>query len=295
MEEGKALVNIVRTEIINERTLEKFSFVTQSSCDIKPDLSAGKEDILRVKDTIYGINQTEDITIGYEVKMTDSLLTPELMALVDGGTFVSGKYEAPKAGIKVNRDKYTLSIYTEEKDYTDTVGYAKFTTKHNKGKALDFKLKDGAFYVPEFNSKSRPARGESPIEIEFLDTLPNDTPIVPPSTGGATVPTPPTPTTADGTTKTPGVTIGSDCRVTWVFATAINDADATVTNFKVTKKTVGTVVAGNVTIDSTKKIVTFVPTSIAAGITYTATALAVRSSGATTADTTSVSVDFTTV
>ncbi|MBC2579994.1 hypothetical protein [Clostridium sp. DJ247] len=290
MEEGKALVNIVRTEIVNERTGDTYIFETQDSCEIKPDLSQGKEDILRVKDTIYAINNTEDICIGYEIKMTDSLLTPQLMALVDGGTFVAGKYEAPKAGVKVNRDKYTLIIYTEEKDYTETCGYAKFTFKHNRGKALDFKLKDGAFYVPEFNSKSRPVRGESPVEIDFLTTLP--------SNGGSstgtvvTVPTPPTPTSADGTT--PGITIGTDCKVTWTFLNAINVVDVTVSNFKVYKKSDSTLVTGNVTIDTTKKIVTFIPTSIAAGVTYTAEALAVRSEGSSTADTTPVSVDFTT-
>ncbi|WPC42962.1 hypothetical protein [Clostridium sp. JS66] len=140
-----------------------------------------------------------------------------------------------------------------------------------------------------------PFKGETSVAIDSVTTIPDDTTGGGTTTGGATVPTPPTPITPDGTTKTPGVTIGSDCRVTWTFTTAINDSDATVTNFKVVNKTTSVAVPGNVTIDTTKKIVTFVPTSIAKGVTYTATALAIRSSGATTADTTAISVDFTTV
>jgi hypothetical protein len=109
-----------------------------------------------------------------------------------------------------------------------------------------------------------------------------------------TVPNPPEPTTPDESTGTPGVTIGSDCRVIWTFADAVNDADVTAANFKVTKKSDGSVVPGDVTMDTTKKIITFVPTSISAGITYEATAESIRKAD-DSGNTTAVTVEFTTI
>lgn len=293
--EGMPIANIALAEVINEKTSESFVFDTADKADVKPDLSKGKEDILRVKNRIIAMNRTEDICIGYNVKLTDNTFPPEVMCLVDGGTMTSTGYEGPEVGKAVDRTPFTLNLYSEEKDYDSTTKqYVKFTFKHNKGTPVEFKFEDGKFYVPEFESTSRPKKGEKPVYIEYVSSLP--TPTSGGSTGGsttgATVPSPPATTTPSG--STPGISVGSDCKVVWTFTNAIDDVDATVTNFKVYKKSDGSAVTGNVTIDSTKKIVTFVPTSISAGVTYTAEALAIRSAGSFTPDTTPITVDFTT-
>jgi len=65
-------------------------------------------------------------------------------------------------------------------------------------------------------------------------------------------------------------------------------------HFTVTKTSDGDVVTGTVTIDDTKKIVTFIPIDVTANTEYIATANAVRlldGSGSTTP----MSVDFTTL
>lgn len=290
------IANIVLAEIINEKTGESMTFDTAATADAKPDLSSGKEDILRVKNRIIAMNRTEDICIGYDTNLTNNTFPIKVLALVDGGTITaSGGYEGPEVGKVVNRVPYTLNLYSEQKDYdSSTLKYVRFGFKHNKGKPVEYKLEDGKFYVPAFNSTSRPKKGEKPVYIEFLDSLPDipgedgtDTEINP------TVPSPPEPTTPDESTGTPGVTIGTDCKVTWVFADAVNDADVIGANFKVTKKSDGSVVPGNVTMDTTKKIITFIPTSISAGITYEATAASIRKADGS-GNTTAVTVEFTT-
>ncbi|MEY7998605.1 hypothetical protein AB8U03_00065 [Clostridium sp. Mt-5] len=289
--ESMPIANIALGEIINEITGESFIFDTAEKADIKPDLSKGKEDILRVKNRIIAINRTDDICIGYNIKLTDNTFSPEVMALVDGGTATSSGYEGAEVGKAVNKVPYTLNLYTEEKDYdSSTIKYAKFSFRHNKGTPVEFKFEDGKFYVPEFESTSRPKKGEKPVYIEYVDTLPNgDT-----SDGSIpTVPSPPVPTNPDESTGTPGVTIGTDCKVTWTFADAVNDADVTAINFKVTKKSDGSIVSGNVTMDTTKKIITFIPTGIVAGITYEATAASIRKADSS-GNTTAVTVEFTT-
>lgn len=82
--------------------------------------------------------------------------------------------------------------------------------------------------------------------------------------------------------------------VKWTFAHAINQDDVTLTNFTVKKVSDNSIVNGTVTIDDTKKIVTFIPIDIEASTEYTASADAVRlldGSGTTIP----ISVNFTTI
>jgi hypothetical protein len=293
--EGMPIANIALAEIINEDTGESYYFDTAEKADVKPDLSKGKEDVLRVKNRIIAMNRTEDICIGYNIKLTDNIFPPELMCLVDGGIMTSSGYEGPEIGVAVNKMPFTLNLYSEEKDYdSSTIQYVQFSFRHNKGTPVEFKFEDGKFYVPEFESTSRPKKGEKPIYISYVSSLPNSTGS---STGGTTttvtVPDPPASTSPDSTTATPGVSIGTDCRVTWTFADAVNDADVRIANFKVTRKSDGSVVSGNVTMDTTKKIITFVPMGIQAGTTYEATAESVRKADGS-GNTTAVTVEFAT-
>ncbi|HHX82601.1 MAG TPA: hypothetical protein GX696_06435, partial [Pseudomonadaceae bacterium] len=54
----------------------------------------------------------------------------------------------------------------------DTESYACFSFLHCKGRPANFNLQDGQFFTEELRSRSRPKSGESPIEIEYMDTLP---------------------------------------------------------------------------------------------------------------------------
>jgi hypothetical protein len=302
--DGLPIANIVLAQTIDEVTGNCYFFDTADNAEATPDLSAGKEDILRVKNKIIAMNRTEDICIGYNTKLKNNTFTPELMCIVDGGTMSSTGYEGPEVGVVTERHPYTLKVFSEEKDYdSSTVRYVVFEFRHCKGKPVGFKFEDGKFLIPEFESHSRPKKHEKPVYVGYVDSLPTAT--TGGSTGGTggsgggsgttvTVPTPPPVIDPDAGTHTPGVSVGSDCRVTWTFADAINDADATSANFKVAKVSDGSVVSGNVTIDTARKVVIFVPTSIVAGVTYKAEALSVRSLLSSTADTTPISVTFTT-
>jgi hypothetical protein len=177
--DGKTLVNVVKCIITNETTNTSFDIGdTASEIQVDPILSEGKRDILRVKNKILGINQTEDIAIGYKLKLTDNTFNLDVMQIVDGGTITDGKYQSIPAGQIVNKDLFTLEVYTEEKDYSRTTGYTKFTWKHCKGKVPKYKIKDGEFIVPEFEAESIPFKGERAVEIDSVVTLPT-TPTTP--------------------------------------------------------------------------------------------------------------------
>lgn len=171
---GKTLVNVAKCEVTNENTGVTFDIGdTASEIDVEPILSQGKRDILRVKNKILGINETEDIVIGYKLKLKENTFNLDVMCLVDGGTVSGGHYTSIPAGQVVGKDLFTLTVYCEEKDYSRTTGYTKFTWKHCKGKVPKYKIQDGNFIVPEFEAEAIPFRGETAVDINSVTALPD--------------------------------------------------------------------------------------------------------------------------
>ncbi len=177
------LANIVRTEIVEEKEGgNTYVFTTASEAGITPFVSEGEEQIHRVKNQILGMNNTEDIVLGYDIQLVNNTFSPELLGIIDGGTVTYDSvdtdkfesYEAPAAGEVVEREKVTINIYTEEKDCDGaTTSYIKFTFKHAKGTPVEYSIRDGEFYVPELTLKARAKRGEKPVVVEALDALPD--------------------------------------------------------------------------------------------------------------------------
>lgn len=171
------LANIARVEIVTEEEVPKEYRLTDvaTDADVIAYVSQGEEKELRVKNVIKAQNNTEDIVMGYDIKLISATMIPEILALVDGGTWdpVEKSYAAPPIGVPVKRKSFTMNIYTEEKDGDgSTISYVKFTYKNCKGKPVNYILKDGEFFVPEMNATSRPKIGQSPVNFIIIDELP---------------------------------------------------------------------------------------------------------------------------
>ncbi len=177
------LANIARVEIVTEEDVPRTFRLTDVASDTEATayLSEGEEKPLRVKNTIKAQNNTEDIVMGYDLKLISATMIAEILALVDGGKLTYDdvdtdkvvKYDAPPIGSPVKRTPFTTKVYTEEKDADgSTLSYVCFNYKNCKGKPVNYILKDGEFFVPELNLRSRGKLGQSPVNIDFLDTLP---------------------------------------------------------------------------------------------------------------------------
>ena len=174
-----AIANIERVDIITEEpTPRVFSFDTASDASAEAQISAGAETELRIKNRILAQNITEDIVKGFNINLTDSVFSPEVFALVDGGaSTVSGdnfkKYTAPTAGEVVSRTKCSLAVYASEKDDDgNALSYTAFSFPHAAGSPASVSLKDGEFYAPSYTLKSRPSKGQSPMTVVALPSLP---------------------------------------------------------------------------------------------------------------------------
>ncbi|WP_053071120.1 Ig-like domain-containing protein [Clostridium botulinum] len=286
--EGLPIANIAMGIITDEVTKKRYVFDTAQKANAKPHVSAGKEDILRVKNRIVAQNATEDIVLGYEIDLEDCTFKPEVFAIVDGGTVTKNGYEGAEIGVVCERHPYTLELFSEEKDYDSSIlSYVRFEFKHCKGKPVEFKFEDGKFYVPSYKAKSKPKRHEKPIYIEYVDRLPDKVKIQEPVKTANKI-------EIDGGSKKESnkdVDVLITNNIKWTFKEAINQDDVTKENFTVKKKE-GQVVNGNLTVDEAKKIVTFTPTSIEKGA-YTAEAKAINKLDGS-GQTESISVEFTT-
>lgn len=174
------IVNIARAEIVTEGANPKvMSFETVSSAKPEPFVSEGEDKELRVRNTILAQHLLEDIIKGYNIKLTDCALSKELLEVIDGGTSVSAGsgsfegYRSPAAGAESSRTRFTLRLYTAEKDYGgDAVAYFRFSFPNCIGTPANLSFEEGSFTTPEYTVKSRPPYGKCAMTVECLDSMP---------------------------------------------------------------------------------------------------------------------------
>ena len=66
-----------------------------------------------------------------------------------------------------------MAVYASEKDYDgNSLSYVAFVFPHAKGSPASVTLKDGEFYSPSYTMKSRPSKGQSPLSMVSLPSLP---------------------------------------------------------------------------------------------------------------------------
>ncbi len=179
LQTGGNIANIERVEIvIEDGSAKTVVFETSTSCSFNAAVSAGNETEQRVKNTILGLLKTEDLIKGYDLDLEDQRLIMDVLALVDGGT-VTGegdkwtKYASPVAGSPVTRKKFTMKLYTSDRDTDgEAIEYYCWTFVGCKGSPVSGSATDGSFATMKYTIKSRPPKGTSPMEITRVDALP---------------------------------------------------------------------------------------------------------------------------
>lgn len=175
-----ANIALVEIETYDSPTPLQYRIKTGEEISCKPIVSEGKEDILRSFNTIIAQNKLEDLIIGYELGLKEVAMSPELYALIDGGTNVFDEndgafksYEGAQVGTVTNRKLIKIGVYCEEKDANgETIGYIKYTFEYGKGKPAEFSFKNGEWVTPQYTIKTAAKIGQKPIKIEKLTAMP---------------------------------------------------------------------------------------------------------------------------
>lgn len=153
---------------------------TSNDVQIKPTVDNGENKPLRKGNTIFARYKTGDLIMGYDIELTQVLIHPEVLAIVDGGAVVNNtegafqSYSGPVIGQETKRTAFTLEVYAPNLDTSgNALNYLKVTFTGCEGKSpVEWALKDGEFFTPKYVLVNAPAFGEAPMKVEIVKTLP---------------------------------------------------------------------------------------------------------------------------
>lgn len=171
------IANIIGAELITESPRSLYTVSTVKTVTPEPVYSEGREDELRSKNRILAQNFLDDILKGYNIKLKDVVFSPDLMAVIQGGEVtengaISG-FSSPAAGTEQVKPRFTLRVYSEEKNPDGTSGDCyRFTFPGCVGTDARFSFEDGEFILPEYTVRSRAPFNESCMSIECLGAKP---------------------------------------------------------------------------------------------------------------------------
>lgn len=134
----------------------------------------------------------ETVTItGNTITLTDNVLIPELVKMLQGGTikywqdaeqsaeidsdagFGVASYTPPVAGSTEEIAPGVLSVYSAIYDAAGLLtGYEKCEYPNCKGVPIAFNTEDGVFRAPEYTINSAPKKGEAPYKLTYPKELP---------------------------------------------------------------------------------------------------------------------------
>lgn len=172
-------IDVVMSQIVTkESTPRTLTWQTGSKVNVKPLTAEGKEVPLDVKGVRYAVKRAKNSYLGNELKYSENSFTPELFALINGGTLVTEQgefksYEPPAIGEEEVKVKFDLITYSANyNEAGDLVSYMKTTYYYCEGTVTGYDQEDDKFFAPEFTIISTPAKGVRPYKIEVVKELP---------------------------------------------------------------------------------------------------------------------------
>lgn len=166
----------------------EIGLTTASKVQVSPQTETEDANKLIVKGVLIAQKPPMTTITGNTITLTDNVLNPELLVILQGGTITyktpddpsSGvsKYVPPVAGSKSNASPFKLHMYSAIYDAAGLItGYEKTTFPNCQGTPWSPQSEDGVWRVAEYTINSAPKTGESPYSIEYVDDLPTLDPV----------------------------------------------------------------------------------------------------------------------
>lgn len=159
---------------------------TASKVAVTPQVETTDANKLIVKGVLIAQKPATSTMTGNTVVLTDNVLNPELLVILQGGkiTYKEGssgpisKYEPPVAGSSDKGKPFTLNLYSAIYDTAGLItGYEKTTYPNCQGTPWAPGSEDGVWRVAEYTINSAPKKGQAPYTIEYVEELPEVSPV----------------------------------------------------------------------------------------------------------------------
>lgn len=177
---GFNIANVECVKIVTRETQPvTHVFKTTTKFTAEPKLEEGQEVAQRVKNTVMGRIKTDDLLSGYNLSCEDERFIPQVIALVDGGSWdgeaPTKKYTGPKAGEATARTAFDAYLYTSDRGAGGEVkNKLEWKFPNCKGKPVKFGGEDNAFTKQPYEFESRPEDGEAAYEVSVVDEFPDE-------------------------------------------------------------------------------------------------------------------------
>lgn len=162
---------------------DEIGLTTSNKVQVTPQTETQNANKLVIKGVLIAQKPAQVTITGNTIVLTDNVLNPELLLILQGGTVTyktpnnpsSGvaKYEPPVAGSAPHNKPFKLNLYSAIYNAAgDIVGYEKATYPGCKGTPWSPSSEDGVWRAAEYTINSAPNKGEAPYTIEYVDELP---------------------------------------------------------------------------------------------------------------------------
>ena len=175
-----ALSDVSLIRLLTKGSVKKeYLFTSSTDFEAEEVIQEGEEKPLIIKGVLRANKPAKDTLLGHDIKLIDSLFTPEVLCLLQGGEIEAGedgkfkKYLPPIVGEDVIKTKFDMEIYSAivEND-GETGDYLKTTYYNCIGENKPVSFKDDEYFTAEYGIQSRPANGERPYSFEIVTGLP---------------------------------------------------------------------------------------------------------------------------
>ena len=191
----KAITEIPTIDVVMvvvETATKSYALDTASQIGVEPQIEEEDAVKLVVKGKLKAQKPTVSTITGNQITLTDNVLVPELVKILQGGTikywtsaekttegteetnFGISSYTPPTVGSGEKGEVFKLHAYSAQYDASgQIVQYEQITYPNCQGVPVAFGSEDGAFRAPEYTINSAPKKEESPYEIHYVQTLPS--------------------------------------------------------------------------------------------------------------------------
>lgn len=174
--------SLVTIEIGEGEEKRELGFDTANQIAVEPQIETQESVKLIVKGILRAQKPQEDTITGNQITLTDNVFNPELVLILQGGRIkydpenpskIIG-YAPPRVGTKEKGQPFKLNAYSAQYDAAGLiVQYEKITYPNCQGVPVAFGSEDGVFRAPQYTINSAPKTGESPYDINYVDSLPD--------------------------------------------------------------------------------------------------------------------------
>jgi hypothetical protein len=180
-------IDVVLVTVKPEGSENEIALDTANQISISPQTETEDAVKLIVKGRLISQKPSTTTVTGNTITLTDNVLNPELVTILQGGTikywttadqtaegetdagFGVSSYTPPVAGSSDKGTPCELKAYSAIYDTAGIItGYEVISYPNCQGVPVGFSSEDGAFRAPEYTINSAPKEDEAPYKITYI-------------------------------------------------------------------------------------------------------------------------------